>query len=137
MSKSLGNTIELRAPEAKIKEMVNKMFTDPLKIHVTDPGHLDGNVVFQYLDVFDPDKPGLDDLKERYVGGKTGDGEGKKRLTTILNDLIGPFRERRAKLEGDKKALREILRAGTAKARVRTGEVMHNVRKALRVNYFD
>jgi tryptophanyl-tRNA synthetase len=136
MSKSLGNTIELKASEARIKEMVNKMYTDPQKIHVEDPGHLEGNVVFQYLDVFDQDKAGLDDLKQRYVSGKTGDGEGKKRLAGILNDLIGPFRERRAQLEKDPKALREILRAGTAKARIRTGEVMGSVRKALRVDYF-
>lgn len=137
MSKSLGNTIELRAPEAKIKEMVNKMYTDPTKIHVTDPGHVEGNVVFHYLDVFDKDTAGLEDLKERYKTGKTGDGEGKKRLAGILNELIGPFRERRAALEKDKKALREILKAGTLKARERTQAVMHEVRKALRVNYFE
>jgi tryptophanyl-tRNA synthetase len=89
------------------------------------------------LDVFDQDPAGLDELKKRYVSGKTGDGEGKKRLAGILNDLLGPFRDRRAKLEKDPNALREILRAGTAKARERTQAVMHDVRKALRVNYFD
>jgi tryptophanyl-tRNA synthetase len=137
MSKSLGNTIELKASEARIKEMVNQMYTDPKKIHVEDPGHLDGHVVFQYLDVFDPDKAGLDDLKQRYVSGKAGDGEGKKRLTGILNDLLGPIRQRRAQYEQDKHQLREILKAGTTKARERTAAVMQSVRKALRVNYFD
>jgi tryptophanyl-tRNA synthetase len=136
MSKSLGNTIELKAPEARIKELVNQMYTDPKKIHVTDPGHLEGHVVFQYLDVFDPDKASLQDLKDRYVHGKTGDGEGKKRLAGLLNDLIGPFRDRRSKLEKDKKSLRDVLQSGTRKARERTGEVMSNVRKALRVDYF-
>jgi len=138
MSKSLGNTIELRATEAKIKEMVNKMYTDPKKIHVDDPGHLEGNVVFQYLDVFDHDLEALADLKQRYVHGKTGDGEGKKRLTGILNDLLGPFRTRRADYEkAGHVMLRDILKAGTQRARERTQSVMQSVRRALRVNYFE
>jgi tryptophanyl-tRNA synthetase len=136
MSKSLGNTIELKADAERIKQMVTKMYTDPLKIHVSDPGHLEGNVVFMYLDMFDSDKAGLTDLKDRYVKGKTGDVEAKKRLMAILDNLLAPMRERRATLEKDKKSLRDILQAGTAKARERTGDVMSKVRKALRVDYF-
>lgn len=136
MSKSLGNTIELKSGADRIKEMVMKMYTDPKKIHVSDPGHLEGNVVFSYLDAFDTDKAGLDDLKERYKKGKTGDVEAKKKLIAVLDGLLAPIRERRVKLESDKKTLREILRAGTDKARRRTGEVMERVRKALKVDYF-
>jgi tryptophanyl-tRNA synthetase len=137
MSKSLGNTIELKATPERIKEMVTKMYTDPKKIHVSDPGHLEGNVVFTYLDAFDPDQAGLDDLKERYVKGKTGDVEAKKRLMGILDGILAPMRERRARYEKDKGTLRDILKTGTARARERTGEVMRAVRKALRVDYFE
>jgi len=137
MSKSLGNTIELKADSDRIKHMVTKMYTDPKKIHVSDPGHLEGNVVFSYLDAFDTDKKGLDDLKERYQKGKTGDVESKKRLMAVLDEILSPIRERRAKLEHDKKTLQDILHAGTDKGRQRTQEVMHTVRKALRVNYFE
>jgi tryptophanyl-tRNA synthetase len=137
MSKSLGNTIELKAGADRIKDLVMKMYTDPKKIHVSDPGHLEGNVVFTYLDAFDTEKASLQDLKDRYVSGKTGDVEAKKRLIVVLEGILGPIRDRRSKLEHDKKALRDILRAGTDKGRERTGEVMHRVRKALRVNYFE
>jgi len=137
MSKSLGNTIELRSSFAELKTKVNSMYTDPKKIHVADPGHLEGHMVFNYLDVFDADKAGLKELKDRYVGGKTGDSEPKKRLLDILDALLAPIRERRAKLEKDRKSLRDILHTGTQRARQRTGDVMHQVRKALRVNYFE
>src|SRR5258708_4604357 len=137
MSKSLGNTIELKADADQIKKRVTQMYTDPTKIHVSDPGHLEGNVVFSYLDAFDKDPAGLNDLKERYQNGKTGDVEAKKRLMSVLDDILSPIRERRTKLEHDKKSLRDILHAGTEKGRERTGEIMHRVRKALRVNYFE
>ena len=136
MSKTLGNTIELKATPDLIKQRVTQMYTDPKKIHISDPGHLEGNVVFTYLDAFDQDKESLKDLKERYQEGKTGDVEAKKRLMGVLDGLLGPIRERRAGLERDK-TLRDILRAGTDKGRDRAREVMRRVRTALRIDYFE
>ena len=137
MSKSLGNTLELKAGPERIQQLVMKMYTDPRKIHVSDPGHLEGNVVFAYLDAFDPDQKSLDDLKERYKKGTAGDVESKKRLIGVLEELLGPLRDRRAKRERDRQDLRDILKKGTERARQRAAETLRRVRKALQVNYFD
>src|SRR6185312_8362705 len=96
MSKSLGNTIFLSATEEEVEEKVMSMYTDPTRLRATDPGHVEGNPVFEYLDVFDPDDAVVDELKERYRAGRVGDVEVKKRLVNSLNSFLEPFRERRA-----------------------------------------
>ncbi len=99
MSKSLGNTIVLDATDKDIKKAVNAMYTDPNHLRVEDPGQVEGNVVFTYLDAFDPNKEELEELKAYYRRGGLGDGTVKKRLEGILKELIGPIRERRMELK--------------------------------------
>lgn len=131
MSKSLGNTIQLKATAKEIQQQVRKMYTDPRKLTVNDPGHLDGNVVFRYLDVFDKDLAGLEQLKEMYTRGGVGDSEVKLRLSGILEALIAPIRERRNELERDRKSVMDVLHGGTKKARTLTAQTMANVEKAM------
>jgi hypothetical protein len=100
MSKSLGNTINLGATAAEITAAVKKVYTDPLHLRVEDPGHLEGNVAFIYLDVFDPEKAGLAEMKAHYVRGGLGDSIVKKRLEAILQELLAPIRARREVLAG-------------------------------------
>lgn len=133
MSKTLGNTINLRSTSKEVEQQVNKMFTDPTRIRVTDPGHIEGNVVFAYLDVFDTDKSELENLKERYRKGGVGDVEVKRRLIGILENLLVPIRERRDQFAHGRDATMDILRSGTTRARVKTMQTMERVRKALHV----
>ncbi len=136
MSKSLGNTINLSASDKEIADKVMSMYTDPAHIHVSDPGKVEGNVVFTYLDIFDPNKAEVTDLKTNYAKGGLGDIEIKKRLTKVLQDLIGPIRERRKEYESDPKKVEKILQEGTAKAREIGAETMKEIRKAMKINYF-
>lgn len=146
MSKSLGNCIYLSDTEKELKKKVNSMFTDPQHLTIDSPGHLEGNTVFTYLDAFSVDDdfanflPGyknLDELKEHYCRGGLGDGTCKKLLFNILNDRLKPIRERRMELQKDIPAVYEILRKGCEDARNTAAETMDQVRKAMKINYFD
>ncbi len=136
MSKSLGNVINLSDSADEVKKKVMKMFTDPTRIHANDPGHLEGNIVFTYLDAFDADLSGLKDLKKRYQSGKVGDVEVKARLVDVLNVMLDPMRARRAEYAGNKKAVMEILEQGTLRAREVAGETLRAVKKAMKIDYF-
>ena len=136
MSKSLNNAIYLSDSNEVIEEKVNAMFTDPDHIHVEDPGKVEGNVVFSYLDIFDNDKKGLDELKEQYRRGGLGDTVIKKRLSQILQDIIAPIRERREYLAQNPKKVMDILRDGTAEANKMAEETLRKVKEAIQINYF-
>jgi tryptophanyl-tRNA synthetase len=101
MSKSLGNTINLGASAAEITAAVKKVYTDPLHLRVEDPGHLEGNVAFIYLDAFDPEKDKLEEMKAHYVRGGLGDSIVKKRLEVVLQEMLAPIRARREELAQD------------------------------------
>lgn len=120
MSKSGGNAIPLSATPDQISAAVRAMFTDPAHLRVEDPGRVEGNVVFTYLDAFDPDTQTLEELKARYRHGGLGDGQIKRRLDDILQALVAPIRERRAELAKDPEFVLDVIRAGTKRARVVT-----------------
>jgi tryptophanyl-tRNA synthetase len=111
------------------------MYTDPTRLHPTDPGHVEGNPVFTYLDVFDPDKAEVDDLKERYRKGTVGDVEVKEKLFKALNGFLAPIRERRAEFASKPERVREIIVEGTRKGRAVAQETMAEVRSAMKISY--
>jgi tryptophanyl-tRNA synthetase len=131
MGKTSGNAIRLSSSAAEIRQAVNAMYTDPNHLKVSDPGQVEGNVVFTYLDAFDPDAAAVEDLKQRYRCGGLGDSAVKKRLEAILQDLLAPIRERREKLVADPGYLRDVARAGTARAREITDGTVLRVRDAM------
>lgn len=132
MSKSLGNTIVLDASDADIKKAVNAMYTDPNHLRIEDPGQVEGNVVFTYLDAFDPNKEEVEELKAHYRRGGLGDGTVKKRLTGILQELIAPIRERRAELAKDPDYIMDVLKQGTEKCQIITQATLEEVKDGLR-----
>lgn len=136
MSKSLGNTINLSDSNEEIERKVMTMYTDPNHIHVEDPGKVDGNVVFQYLDIFDPNKDEVASLKAQYEKGGLGDVVIKKRLAGILQELITPIRERREYLAQNPKEVMDILKTGTDKAREVARETLREVKQAMKIDYF-
>jgi tryptophanyl-tRNA synthetase len=111
------------------------MFTDPTRIHPTDPGHVEGNPVFTYHDAFNPDKAEVDELKERYRKGTVGDVEVKERLFKALNGLLTPIRERRAEYASKPKVVEEILVEGTRRGRAVAQQTMDEVRAAMKLSY--
>ncbi len=129
-SKSLGNAIPLTASPGEIRRLVNAMYTDPGHVRASDPGRVEGNVVFAYLDAFDPDSEAVEKLKEHYRRGGLGDVALKRRLEGVLEDVIAPMRERRAELVSDRAHVREVLRDGTAKGNEITHSVLRDVRGA-------
>lgn len=131
MSKSQGNAIALSASDAEITAAVQAMYTDPDHLRVSDPGRVEGNVVFTYLDAFDDDRDAVADLKARYRRGGLGDAELKRRLARILCDLVGPIRQRREEIARDPDTIRDILHAGTMAAREITAATLTEVRQAL------
>lgn len=131
MSKSGGNALPLSACDAEIAAAVQRMYTDPDHLRASDPGRVEGNVVFTYLDAFDPDPDEVGALKERYRRGGLGDAALKQRLAGILRDLLGPIRERRAAIARDPDRVRDVLRTGTAQARRLTEETRDAVQDAL------
>lgn len=135
MSKSLGNAIYLSDSSDIIIKKVMSMYTDAGHIHVQDPGKVEGNVVFDYLDVFDPDKEAVALLKEHYQRGGLGDVVLKKRLIGLLNDFLEPIRLRRAQLAQDPQAVMQVVLDGTAKVRAIAQETMQQVRKAMKLDY--
>jgi tryptophanyl-tRNA synthetase len=132
-SKSLGNAIPLSAPPDEIRALVRAMYTDPGHVRASDPGRVEGNVVFAYLDAFDPDADTVAELKERYRRGGLGDAPLKRRLEGVLESVIAPIRERRTRLERDPGFVREVLRAGNERARAVTEDVLRGVREAFGV----
>ena len=147
MSKSLGNCIYLSDDPKTVKKQINgKMFTDPQHLRIEDPGHLEGNVVFTYLDAFSrpehfaeflPQYACLDEMKEHYKRGGLGDGTCKKFLISVLNEMMDPIRTERARWEADLDTVYDILREGTARARAITDETLARVRHAMRIDYFE
>jgi tryptophanyl-tRNA synthetase len=131
MGKSRGNALPLSAAPDEIRDAVRRMFTDPGHLKASDPGRVEGNVVFTYLDAFDEDRQALEELKARYVRGGLGDSPVKKRLEEILQALLGPIRERRHALARDPGYVLEVVRRGTAKAREITDATLREVRAAL------
>jgi tryptophanyl-tRNA synthetase len=128
-SKSLGNAIPLHAEPDEISAAVRAMYTDPGHIRASDPGRVEGNVVFAYLDAFDPDREAVSELKDRYRAGGLGDMVLKKRLDGILQDLLAPVRERRRTLASDPAAVLAILEEGTRSARETVAGVLADVRE--------
>ncbi|HEX2530983.1 MAG TPA: tryptophan--tRNA ligase [Burkholderiaceae bacterium] len=136
MSKSLGNTINLGATADEIRTAVKKIYTDPLHLRVDDPGHLEGNVAFIYLDAFDPDQAGLAELKARYVRGGVADSLVKKRLEACLQDLLTPIRTRREQLAQDRTHVLQLLKDGTSKAREVAAQTVDEVKAVLGLRHF-
>lgn len=136
-SKSLGNAIYLDDSFEEIKHKVGMMYTDPAHIRVEDPGNVDGNVVFTYLDIFDPDKTAVEQLKQQYKLGGLGDVAIKSRLTDVLEDIIEPIRTRRQELAGRPGYVESILEQGTEKARKVAAETMYKVKRAVKIDYFN
>lgn len=131
MSKSLGNTIVLNASDKDIKKAVNAMYTDPNHLRIEDPGQVEGNIVFTYLDAFDPNKEEVEELKAHYRRGGLGDGTVKKRLEGVLKELITPIRERREELAKDPDYIMDVLRQGTDKCRIITQQTLDDVKDGL------
>lgn len=146
MSKSLGNCIYLSDEPDDIKKKVMSMYTDPDHVRVEDPGKIEGNTVFTYLDAFSteehfakflPDYANLDELKAHYKRGGLGDVKVKKFLNNVLQDVLEPIRERRHYWEQRIPEVYEILRAGSKEAEAAAAATLHDVRESMRINYFD
>jgi len=117
MHTSYGNAIYLRDTAEETERKVMSMYTDPTRIHTTDPGHVDGNPVFAYHDIFNPDKTEVEEFKARYLEGRIGDVEVKRCLAEVLNAYLAPLRERRVELISQPKMLLEVLFSGTVRAK--------------------
>jgi tryptophanyl-tRNA synthetase len=136
MSKSLGNVINLNATPDEICAAVKKIYTDPLHLKIEDPGHIEGNVAFLYLDAFDQDQSGLSEMKKHYVRGGLADSIVKKRLENCLYELLSPIRKKREELSTDRGYIMELLKDGTYKAREVVAKTLDEVRMILGLNYF-
>jgi len=136
MSKSLDNAILLSDPPEEVERRVMRMYTDPARVRADIPGRVEGNPVFLYHDLFNPDTAEVEDLKERYRQGRVGDVEVKKRLARALNAFLEPFRERRAAFEARAGLVDEILAEGNHRMREIAVETMERVREAMGLNYF-
>ena len=137
MSKSLGNAIYLSDDAKTVQKKVMSMYTDPNHIHVEDPGQVEGNTVFTYLDVFAPDKDKVAELKEQYQKGGLGDVKIKRYLNKVLEEELGPIRERREKFAQNPDAVYEMLLEGSKKANEVANQTLQEVREAIGLNYFD
>jgi tryptophanyl-tRNA synthetase len=139
MSKSAGNDIKLSDSSEQVEKKVMSMYTDPTRIKATDPGHVEGNPVFIYLDAFgtETDLADITTLKERYAKGQVGDIEVKKYLVQVLNNFLDPIRENRARYEKDPELVERILKEGTVKAREEAKKTLDEVKKAMKLDYFN
>lgn len=146
MSKSLGNCIYLSDDEKTVQQKIMNMYTDPAHIKVSDPGHLEGNTVFTYLDAFStqedfarylPEYSSLDELKEHYTRGGLGDVKIKRFLNSIMQAELAPIRARRREYEKNIAAVYDILREGSDRARQVAEATLQDVRAAMNINYFD
>lgn len=146
MSKSLGNCIYLSDTEEDVRKKIMSMFTDPDHIRVQDPGKLEGNTVFTYLDAFSkeshfaeylPEYANLDELKEHYKRGGLGDVKVKKFLNSVMQEELSPIRARRAEYEKNIEGVYEILREGSRAAKETAAETLREVKHAMRIDYFE
>ena len=146
MSKSLGNCIYLSDDEKTVKQKVMSMYTDPTHIQITDPGHIEGNSVFTYLDAFSkpghfeeylPEYASLEELKAHYQRGGLGDVKIKKFLNNVLQEELNPIRARRKEFEKDIPMVYDILKKGSEAAREAAAQTLSEVKSAMRINYFD
>lgn len=146
MSKSLGNCIYLSETADEMRKKVMSMYTDPLHVNVSDPGHVEGNAVFTYLDAFCTDEhfdrywkdyANLNELKEHYTRGGLGDVKCKRFLESILNETLEPIRQRRLEFQKDIPAIYDILKRGCEDAREVAAATLDDVRRAMKINYFD
>lgn len=146
MSKSLGNCIYLSDSKEEVKKKVMSMYTDPEHIKVSDPGHIEGNVVFTYLDAFCsdehfekylPEYKNLDELKAHYQRGGLGDVKIKRFLNNVLEDTLEPIRERRKEAEKDLAGVLKMLEEGTTKANIKANETLKRAKANMKINYFD
>lgn len=146
MSKSLGNGIYLSDDPKTLHDKVFDMYTDPNHLRVSDPGRVEGNAVFTYLDAFAtdehfaeywPEYANLEELKDHYRRGGLGDVKCKKFLDKVMEETLSPIRARRHELEQDIPGVYEVLRAGTERARETAAQTLHEVKDAMRINYFD
>lgn len=146
MSKSLGNCIYLSDDADTVWKQIKGMYTDPTHLNVSDPGHVEGNAVFTYLDAFATDQDfadfwpefhNLDELKAAYTHGGIGDMKCKKLLNNIVNRMLEPIRARRQEYEKDIPEIFNILKKGSESAREVAAQTMDDVRKAMRINYFE
>ena len=146
MSKSLGNCIYLSDTAKEVAKKVKSMYTDPQHLNICDPGHLEGNCPFIYLDAFvrdehferyAPDYKNLQELKDHYTRGGLGDGTVKKLLINVLEEELAPIRERRHAFEQDIPAVFDMLRRGSEAAREVAAQTLAEVRRAMRINYFE
>lgn len=146
MSKSLGNCIYLSDDKDTVWQKVRSMYTDPTHLNVSDPGHVEGNAVFTYLDAFStdadfaefwPEYHNLDELKAAYTHGGVGDMKCKKLLNHVINKMLDPMRERRKELAKDIPEVFRILERGSEQAREIGAQTMDEVRRAMRINYFE
>nr|WP_293763870.1 tryptophan--tRNA ligase [uncultured Aquitalea sp.] len=136
MSKSLGNTITLGADADQIRQAVKMMYTDPNHLRVSDPGQVEGNVVFSYLDVFHPDTALVAELKDHYRRGGLGDTIIKQHLEDCLQSLLTPIRQRREAYARDPGAVLETLKQGTLRAREVAAGTLAEVKSAMGLNYY-
>jgi len=136
MSKSLGNAIYLGDSRDVLWEKIRSMYTDPEHLRVEDPGHIEGNTVFTYLDVFAPDKAEVASLKEHYQRGGLGDIKVKKYLFEVLDAELSPIRERREQYAQDPAYVRQVLETGTKTANAVAAETLNAVKTAMHINYF-
>jgi tryptophanyl-tRNA synthetase len=136
MSKSLNNAIYLADDADTIQKKVMSMYTDPQHIRVEDPGHIEGNTVFTYLDIFDPDKEKVQELKDHYQAGGLGDVKIKRYLNEVLQAELKPIRERRESYAADLAGVYQILEEGSQKANAIANQTLSEVREAIGLNYF-
>lgn len=137
MSKSLGNAIYLSDSKDELWNKIKSMYTDPTHVKVDDPGHIEGNMVFTYLDIFDPDQSKVAELKAQYQNGGLGDMKLKKYLFEVLDAELTPIRERREKFAADRGAVLEMLAEGSARARQTAQVTMHEIREAMGIEYWN
>jgi hypothetical protein len=132
----LDNAILLSDSAETVQQRVMKVYTDPTRLKATDPGHIEGNVAFVYHDLFNPNQAEVADLKERYVAGKVGDVEVKKKLAAALNAFLEPMRERRARYEAQPDLVDDVIATGNRRMAETARETMARVREAMGLTYF-
>lgn len=137
MSKSLNNAIYLADDADTLRKKVMSMYTDPTHVHVEDPGHVEGNMVFTYLDIFADDQEKVAELKAQYQHGGLGDVKIKRYLNEVLEGVLAPIRQRRQEFAQDMGAVYDILKEGSARANEVANQTLAEVRRAIGVNYFD
>ncbi len=138
MGKSLNNAIFLADSSEEVEKKVMGMYTDPNRLHATDPGQVEGNPVFVYLDAFgtEEDKSQIEDFKNRYKQGQVGDVEVKRYLVKVLNNFLDPIRAKRAEYEQQPELVEQILKQGAQKVRQEAQKTLEEVRKAMKIDYF-